>query len=89
MKEMWIWSLGQEDPLGWEDNLEKAPAPVFFLGISHGQGGLRGYSPWGESDMAEQLSMHTHNKISGFISPHKVSSKMPAQYVWDAEWIYS
>ena len=72
---------------GWEDNLEKESAPLFFLGKSHGQGSLGGYSPWGckELDMAEQLSMHTHNKINGFISPHKVSSKMLAQYVWNAK----
>ena len=31
------------------------PTPVFLLGESYGQRGLRGYSPWGhkESDMTE------------------------------------
>ena len=38
------------------------PTPVFLLGESHGQRRLVGYSPWGrkESDIIEQLSMHTH-----------------------------
>ena len=37
------------------------PLPVFLPGESHGQRSLVGYSPWGgkESDMTEQLSMHT------------------------------
>ena len=45
------------------------PTPVFFPGESHGQRSLAGYSPWSlagyspwgrkESDMTEQLSMHT------------------------------
>ena len=53
-----VQSLGQEDPLkeGWQST------PVFLLGESHEQRSLAGYSPWGpkESDMTEQLSMHTH-----------------------------
>ena len=36
--------------------------PVFLPGESHGQKSLAGYSPCGckESDMTEQLSVHTH-----------------------------
>ena len=39
------------------------PIPVFLPGESHGQRSLVGYSAWGhkKSDMAERLSMHTHN----------------------------
>ena len=35
------------------------PAPVFFLGKSHGLGSLVGYSPWAlkESDMTEPLNI--------------------------------
>ena len=38
------------------------PTLVFFLGKSHGQRSLVGYSPWGckESDMTQRLT-HTHN----------------------------
>ena len=56
MQEIWVKSLGQEDPLekGWQ------PTPVFLPGEFHGQKSLVGYSPQGhkESDMTEQLSMH-------------------------------
>ena len=53
MQEIWVKSLGQEDPLekGWQ------PTPVFLPGEFHGQKSLVGYSPQGhkESDMTEQL----------------------------------
>ena len=40
---------------------ERLPTPVFLPGESHGQRSLASCSPWGrkESDMTEQLSMHT------------------------------
>ena len=52
-KQMWIQSLGQEDPL----QEEWQPIPVFWPGKSHGQRSLAGDSPWGrnESDMTERL----------------------------------
>ena len=51
MQEMWVQSLGQEDPL----EEEMATTPVFLPGKSHGQRSLAGYSPWGhkESDTTE------------------------------------
>ena len=38
---------------------EWLPTPVFLPGVSHGQRGLAGYSPWGhkESDTTEQLTL--------------------------------
>ena len=39
MKEMWIQTLGQEDPL--EKKMQ--PTPVFLPGESHGQKSLVGY----------------------------------------------
>ena len=42
MKEMWVWSLGQEDPL----EKEMQPPPVFLPRKSHGQRSLMGYGPW-------------------------------------------
>ena len=57
MKETWVWSLGQEDPL----EKEWQPTPVFLPGEFHGQRSLAGYSPWGRKalGMTEQLT-HTH-----------------------------
>ena len=52
-QEMWIRSLGQEDPL------EKGIlTPVFLPGEFHGQRNLEGYSPWDhkESDKTERLT---------------------------------
>ena len=48
-QEIWVQSLGQEDPL--EKKMQ--PTPVFLPGKSHGQRSLTGYSPWGckELDM--------------------------------------
>ena len=52
MQEIWVKSLGWEDPLekGWQ------PTPVFLPGEFHGQRSLVGYRPQGhkESDMIEQ-----------------------------------
>ena len=49
--EMWIQSLGPEDPLRWKWQ----PTPVFLPGEFNGQRSLMGYSPWGrkELDMTE------------------------------------
>ena len=56
-QETWAQSLGQEDPLekGMTTTL------VFFLGESHGQRTLVGYSPWGhkELDTTEGLTQVT------------------------------
>ena len=53
---MQVQSLGQEDPLE-----EEILTPVFLPGESHGQRSLEGCL-WDnkESDMMEQLSVHTH-----------------------------
>ena len=53
-QEMWVRSLGGEDPL----EKEATATPVFCPGESHGQRSLVGCSPWGreESDTAERLS---------------------------------
>ena len=41
MKETWVQSLGQEDPL--EKGMD---TPVFLPREFHGQRNLAGYSPW-------------------------------------------
>ena len=42
-REMWVQSLGQEDPL----EEEMVTHSSILLGESHGQRSLEGYSPWG------------------------------------------
>ena len=55
LRETWVQSLGQKDPL------EKGMAPtlVFLPGEFQGQRSLAGYSPWGykELDTTEQLTL--------------------------------
>ena len=46
-KEMWVRSLGQEDPP--EEGM--ATAPVFFPGESPWTRSLVGYSPWGHKEL--------------------------------------
>ena len=62
MQEMWIGSLGQEDPLdkGMTSDSRKR------VGEFHGLRNLAGYSPWGhkESDMTEQLKHIYTQKLS-------------------------
>ena len=52
MQEMWVGSLGWKIP--WRRKWQ--PAPVCFLGKSHGQRSLAGYSPWDrkESDIKKK-----------------------------------
>ena len=55
VQEIWVQSLGQEDPL--EKGM--ASTPVFLPGKFHGQRRLAGYSSWDckESDRTERLSI--------------------------------
>ena len=58
MRDSWVQSLGQEDPMEKEmATLSSILLPEKF----HGQRSLAGYSPWGckEVDMTEWLT-HTH-----------------------------
>ena len=56
MWEMWVWSLGQEDPL--EQGM--ATHSSILPGEFHGQRSLVGYSPWGleELDMTGAIITH-------------------------------
>ena len=57
-QEMWVLSLGQEDPLEKEITTHS----IFLPGKSHGQRTLVDNSPWGckELDRTEQLN---HGKV--------------------------
>ena len=59
MLEIWVWSLGREDP--WRRKWP--PTPVFLLGKSHGQRSLMGYRLRGrrESETTEGLT-HRHEQ---------------------------
>ena len=54
IRETWVQSLDQKDPL----KKRMATDSLFLPGEIHGQRSLAGYSPWGhkESDMTKQLS---------------------------------
>ena len=75
MREIWVLSLGWEDPL----EKEWQSTPVLLPGKSHGQKSLVGYSPWGrkESDMTERLHSLTHTQIPSFsrIKDHLIISE--------------
>ena len=48
MHEMWVWSLGWEDPL----ERDMATHSSILAWESHGQRSLMGYSPWGCTELA-------------------------------------
>ena len=54
VQEMWVWSLGQEDPLEEEMATHSSP-----LGESHEQRSVLGYSPRG----CEELGMTAHRQL--------------------------
>ena len=47
MWEIWVQSLGREDPL----EKGRQPTPVFLPGESHGQRSLAGYCSWGRKEL--------------------------------------
>ena len=59
MRETWVRSLGQEDPL----KKEMAPTPVFLPGESHGRRSLVGCSPWGRKELGTTERLHFHFQI--------------------------
>ena len=68
----------------WEDPWSRKwqPTPVFFLGKSHGQRSLVGFTPWGhkESDETEQLNSSNSNKRSKQI-PGKRNIQMATEHL--------
>ena len=74
MQEIWVWSVGQEDPL----QKEMGTTPVFLPGKSHGKESLACCDSWGrkESDTTEQLNWtqlnsNFNNRGKGKISRRK------------------
>ena len=58
MQEMWVQSLGRDDP--WRRKWQ--PTPVFLPGKSHGQRSVVGYNPLGSKSQI-QLSTAWHSTI--------------------------
>ena len=77
MQEMWVQSLGWEDPL--EKEME---TPVFLPEKPHGWRRLVGYSPWGckESDMTEWLSPLAYVSLRAW--PPNEKSQIYHIYAW-------
>ena len=59
MQEIWVRSLGQEDPM----EKEMATPPVSLPEKFHGQRSLVGYSPWGRKRARHDRATHTHTHI--------------------------
>ena len=60
MQEIWIWSLGGEDPLEKE-----MTSPLLFLpGKSHGQRSQVGYSPWDHKRIGQDLATKQQQQYS-------------------------
>ena len=59
MQEMWVTSLGQEDPLKKEKGTHSS---IFLARKSHGQRSLVGYSPWG-CKVSDSLSTRTRPSL--------------------------
>ena len=61
IQDMWIRSLGREDPVEEEMAIHSSILPE----KSHGQRSLVGYSPKGckKLNMIERLHLHTHYKM--------------------------
>ena len=59
MQEMWVQSLGREDPL----EKEMEPTPVFLPGKAHGQRSLVGHSPRDRSRAGHDLAAKWNNQL--------------------------
>ena len=66
MQELWVRSLGREDPL--EEG--RQPTLVLLPGESHGQRSLAGYSSWGLKRVVPQQQNQWARKINKFVHPN-------------------
>ena len=73
MHEMWVWLLGQENPL----EKEMATHSSIHAGKSHGQRSLVGYSPWGckrvGQDSATKQQQFSLDYMSQVLFPERFS----------------
>ena len=66
VQEMWVWSLGGEDP--WRR--EWQPTPVFLPGDSHRWKNVVGYGPWGYKRVGHNLETRQQQMV-GWCHPLK------------------
>ena len=67
-QEMWVWSLGQEDP-----REKEIITHLFLPGKSHGQRSLAGYSPWGHKESETTEHARTHMELCSVFSKSPVN----------------
>ena len=60
VQEIWVPSLGPEDPL----EKERLPTPVFLVEKSHRRRSLVGYSPWSRKKLDMIEGLNNNSKIS-------------------------
>ena len=85
IQDMWVRSLGQEDPLEEETAIHYSILPD----QSHGQRSLVGYSSKDckELNMIEQLHLHTRYKMKILWKKvHLKKKKRKSTYSWDNIW---
>ena len=61
MQEMWVGSLGGQDPLEEMALGLALPTPVCLPGKTHGQRSLVGYSPWGHKKLDTTKRLNNSN----------------------------
>ena len=78
IQEMWVQSLGQEDPL----EKEIATHSLFLSWKFHGQSSLVGYSPWGHKRVGHDLITKHQTTQSGLsnavLQPQLQSFQLPS-----------
>ena len=64
-EEMWVWSLGQENPLISQEEEMETLSSILTWNIPWTERSLAGYSPWGhtESDTTK-ASYHSHTQVN-------------------------
>ena len=77
MRETWVRSLAQEDPLEKE---MATRTPIFLPGESYGRRSLAGYSPWARKELDTTERLHFHLKSYSGI---KTSEIMPAKQEYE------
>ena len=65
MQEMWVQSLGQENP-SWRRKWQ--PTPVCLPGKSHGQRSLPDYGPWGHKRIGHDLATNQSQQFFPVLS---------------------
>ena len=74
MQEMWLQSLG------WEDPLEKELASVYLPGKSHRQRSLAGYSQWSRKETGLSLNNPVQSSQGCDPQPPRLCVEAPGSF---------